>query len=191
MKAYNQVLGLPWFKARNPEIDWAKGWMTALPTPNGQQRVQIPEVDRICTLPERCEENTNDEPPPDIQHLGTTSFGHPSVSEEVVETFSIRLGDCQGWWEQLCKASPKVRETPGCGMRKQGERGRLRQKSDTVMVLRWLLPAVRDRKGGTGEWWCYIPANRLIELSRDPYPSPLCQIRYNANKANENRNRHI
>ena len=25
MKAYDLVLGLPWFKARNPEIDWTKG----------------------------------------------------------------------------------------------------------------------------------------------------------------------
>jgi hypothetical protein len=30
MKAYDRVLGLPWFKARNPEIYWTKGRLTAL-----------------------------------------------------------------------------------------------------------------------------------------------------------------
>jgi hypothetical protein len=30
MKAYDLVLGLPWFKARNPEIDMTKGRLTAL-----------------------------------------------------------------------------------------------------------------------------------------------------------------
>ena len=42
------------------------------------------------------EENTNDEPPPDIQLLGATAFGHLLASEEVVEAFAIRLGECQG-----------------------------------------------------------------------------------------------
>jgi hypothetical protein len=30
MTAYNLVLGLPWIKVRNPEIDWTKGRLTAL-----------------------------------------------------------------------------------------------------------------------------------------------------------------
>jgi len=30
MKAYDLLLGLPWFTARNPEIDWSKGRLTAL-----------------------------------------------------------------------------------------------------------------------------------------------------------------
>jgi hypothetical protein len=30
MKAYDPVLDLPWFKARNREIDWTKGRLTAL-----------------------------------------------------------------------------------------------------------------------------------------------------------------
>ena len=96
MKAYDLVLGLPWFKARNPEIDWTKGRLTALRTPNGPQRAKIPEADRASPLPERGEENTNDEPPPDIQLLGATAFGHLLASEEVAEAFAIRLGECQG-----------------------------------------------------------------------------------------------
>jgi hypothetical protein len=38
MTAYDLVLGLPWFKARNPEIDWAAGKLLSLqrrqPQPN-------------------------------------------------------------------------------------------------------------------------------------------------------------
>jgi hypothetical protein len=36
MGAYNLVLGLPWFKTRKPEIDWASGRLTSLRTPSGQ-----------------------------------------------------------------------------------------------------------------------------------------------------------
>jgi hypothetical protein len=96
MKAYDLVLGLPWFKARNPEIDWTKGRLTALRTPNGPQWAKIPEADHASPLPERGEENTNDEPPPDIQLLGATAFGHLLASEEVAEAFALRLEECEG-----------------------------------------------------------------------------------------------
>ena len=96
MKAYDLVLGLPWFKGRNPEIDWTKGGLTALRTPDGPQRAKIAEADRPSPLPERGEENTNDELPPDIQLLGATAFGHHLASEDVVEAFAIRLGEWQG-----------------------------------------------------------------------------------------------
>jgi len=42
------------------------------------------------------EENTNDEPPRDIQLLGATAFSHLIASEAVVEAFPVRLGECQG-----------------------------------------------------------------------------------------------
>jgi len=64
--------------------------------PNGLQRAKIPDADRASSLPEHGEENTNDEPPPDIQLLWATAFGHLLASEEVVEAFAIRLGECQG-----------------------------------------------------------------------------------------------
>jgi hypothetical protein len=89
IKAYDLVLGLSWFKARNPEIDWTKGRLTALRTPNGPQWAMIPEADHASTLPEWCEGNTNVDPPPDIQLLGATAFDHLLASEEVVEAFAI------------------------------------------------------------------------------------------------------
>jgi len=88
---------LPWFKARNPDIDWTKGQLTALRTPNGLQRAKITETNRPSPLPECGEENTNDEPPPDIQLLWATSLGYILASKEVVEAFTIRLGECQRW----------------------------------------------------------------------------------------------
>jgi hypothetical protein len=44
MSAYDLVLGLARFMARNPEIDWNKGPLTSLPTPNGSQQAHIPEA---------------------------------------------------------------------------------------------------------------------------------------------------
>jgi len=84
MKAYYLVLGLPWFKARNLEIDWTKGRLTALRTPNRLQRAKIPEADHASPLPERGEGNKNVDPPQDIQLLGATAFDHLLASEEVV-----------------------------------------------------------------------------------------------------------
>jgi len=36
MRAFDLVLGLPWFKTRKPEIDWATGRLTSSRTPSGQ-----------------------------------------------------------------------------------------------------------------------------------------------------------
>ena len=66
IKTYDLVLGLPWFEPRNLEIDRTKGRLTALQMPNGPQRTKIPKAERASHLPEHSEENTNDEPSPDI-----------------------------------------------------------------------------------------------------------------------------
>jgi len=59
MKVYDLVLGLPWFMVRNPQIDWSKGRLTALWTPNVLQWGKIPEADRTSPLPERGEGHKN------------------------------------------------------------------------------------------------------------------------------------
>jgi len=96
MMAYNLVLGLPWFKARNLEINWTNGRLSAQRMPNRPQRATIPIAERASPQPVRGEENTNDEPPPDIQLLGDTALSHLLASEEVVKAFAIQLGECQG-----------------------------------------------------------------------------------------------
>jgi hypothetical protein len=56
----------------------------------------IPGGDHASPLPEGVEENTHDEPRPDIQLLGVAAFGHIPASEKVVQAFAIRLGEFQG-----------------------------------------------------------------------------------------------
>ena len=75
MKAYHLILGLPWFRVRNPDIDRTKVQLTTLRTPNGPQRAKIPEADCASPRLEPGEGNTNEEPQPDNQLLGGTAFG--------------------------------------------------------------------------------------------------------------------
>jgi hypothetical protein len=57
MKAYDLVPRLPWFEARNREINWTKGRLTALRMPNGPQWAMIRKADHASPLPERSEGN--------------------------------------------------------------------------------------------------------------------------------------
>jgi hypothetical protein len=81
MTAYDLVLGLPWFKARNPEIDWEAGKLLSL------QRHQ-PQPDN------HCKEVSPRETGPDIQTLSATAFRDLCSSDEVSHTFSLTLGEC-------------------------------------------------------------------------------------------------
>jgi len=56
----------------------------------------IPESYHPSILPECGEDNTHDEPPPDIEQLGATLLNHLLASEELVGAFAIQLGECQG-----------------------------------------------------------------------------------------------
>jgi hypothetical protein len=81
MTAYDLVLGLPWFKTRNPEIDWEAGKLLSL------QRRQ----------PNRHgKEVSPTETGPDIQTLSATAFEDLCSSDEVSDAFSITLGECIG-----------------------------------------------------------------------------------------------
>jgi len=105
MKAYDLVLGLLWFMARNPEIDWSRGRLTGLKCPGGDGA--IPEAEPISTLQsvdnvsdakllsEQCGE-VRPLPSADIQILGATAFDNLPASDEVAETFFLLLGDCTG-----------------------------------------------------------------------------------------------
>jgi hypothetical protein len=76
MMAYDLVLGLPWFKTRNPEIDWEAGKLLSL----------------------RCKSSHGEEARtgPDIQMLSATAFGDLCASDEVSGAFSLTLGECGG-----------------------------------------------------------------------------------------------
>jgi hypothetical protein len=45
MRAYDLVLGLPWFQSRNPDVDWQSGRLLALRTSGGAEVVAVDRVD--------------------------------------------------------------------------------------------------------------------------------------------------
>jgi len=45
MRAYDLVLGLPWFKSRNPDVDWESGRLLALQHPGGAEVVAVDRID--------------------------------------------------------------------------------------------------------------------------------------------------
>jgi hypothetical protein len=127
MRAYDLVLGLPWFKTRKPEIDWATGRLTSLRTPSGQgeahrsgmivqwyegrgdesTNVRLPDIggstptinstSEIPMDPDgKPRESGEDSPTPDIEILGATAFDDLLASDETIETFALRIGECSG-----------------------------------------------------------------------------------------------
>jgi len=103
MRAYDLVLGLPWFQSRNPDVNWQRGRLLALRTPGGAEVVAVDRVDhREC--PGNVPGSTAREEArskggggiPDIQILGATAFDDPLASEQVVGTFFLGVGDYSG-----------------------------------------------------------------------------------------------
>jgi hypothetical protein len=81
MTAYDLVLGLPWFKIRNPEIDWEEGKLLSL-------RRQPTKPNDPGNLKARFG--------PDVQMLSATAFGDLCASDEVSGAFSLTLGEWGG-----------------------------------------------------------------------------------------------
>jgi hypothetical protein len=84
IKAYKLVLGLPWFRTRNPETDWSQHSVLSLWTPcgsgsHGTEDSQLgqPEANIVS-----------------IETLLGTSFGDLLASEQVAGEFSLRTEDC-------------------------------------------------------------------------------------------------
>jgi len=103
MRAYDLVLGLPWFQSRNPDVNWQRGQLLAMRTPPGVEVVAVDLVDHQ-ECPANVPGSTAREEAcaggggciPDIQILGTTAFHDLLASEQVVWTFFRRVGYCTG-----------------------------------------------------------------------------------------------
>jgi hypothetical protein len=80
MTAYDLVLELPWFKTRNPEINWEEGKLLSL------QRQPT----------KRHSHGKEAWAGPDVQMLSATAFGDLCASDEVSGAFSLTLGECGG-----------------------------------------------------------------------------------------------
>ena len=103
MRAYDSVLGLPWLQSRNADVDWQRGRLLAQRTPGVAEVAAVDRVDHQDwpgNLPgstdreEACSEGGGSIP--DIQILGATAIDDLLASEQVVGTFSLRVGDCAG-----------------------------------------------------------------------------------------------
>jgi len=125
MRAYDLILGLPWFRTRNLEIDWNLRRLTALRSPNGPQPADIlsgedkPAPEAHETLPERDE----DTPAPDIELLGATPFDDLLAGEEVIEAFALRTGECTGLLGATIEITTLSGEKPRRCMRRAGSSG--------------------------------------------------------------------
>ena len=103
MRAYDLVLGFPWFQSRNPDVDWQSGRLFALRTTGGVEVVAVDRVDHqeypgnvpgSTAREEACSEGCGGIP--DIQILRATAFDDLLTSEQVVGTFFLSVGDCTG-----------------------------------------------------------------------------------------------
>jgi len=182
MKAYDLGLGLPWFRARNPEIDRSRWQLTALNSPGGDGA--IPEADPIGTLhsgdnisdakllSEQC---GDDRPPssPDIQILGATAFDHLLAGDEVAETVFLRLGDCTGMFGVTGERSHEQGEY-ACTLDVRAGAAVVVPVQEIHIDGAWMTatgsPSHEWNTGTAG--LSPIVANRSNPGSRDPYPSP-------------------
>jgi hypothetical protein len=101
IRAYNLLLGLPWFQKRNPDIDWAHRRLTSLRSPRASGVEEMtPMTTAVASKVSEAEnKNVNDQllgRGPDIQTLGATAFDHLLASDEVVAAFALRIGECTG-----------------------------------------------------------------------------------------------
>ena len=179
MRAYDLILGLPWFETRKPEINWATGQSTSLRTTTGQgeacrsgmivqyyegrddesTNVRLSDIggstltinltSEIPVGPDRKpRESGEDSPTPDIAILGATAFNDLIASDETIETFTLRIGECCG----LPGATVEITtmENPGEIETINPKRWTSEQRAAAVVaaeehprIHEWLLPARR------------------------------------------------
>jgi len=103
MRAYDLVLGLPWFQSRKPEVEWQCGRQLALQTSGGAAVVAVDRVDhQECpgnSPGSMAREEASSEGGggiPDIQILRATPCDDLLACEQVVGTFFLRVGECTG-----------------------------------------------------------------------------------------------
>jgi hypothetical protein len=98
MRAYDLLLRLTWFRARNLQIVSNLRRVIGLRSPNGPHAADIlggeekPPPEGHKKLPELPE----DTPAPDIQSLRAIRFGNLLASDEVVEASALRIGEYTG-----------------------------------------------------------------------------------------------
>ena len=101
MRAYDLVLGLPWFQKRNPDIDWADRRLTCLRSPSASGVEEMtPMTTAVASKDSEAEKkNVNNRllgRCPDILTLGAISFDDLLARNAVIAAFALRIGECTG-----------------------------------------------------------------------------------------------
>jgi len=124
-RAYDLVLRLPWFRGRNPELDWNLRRLTALRPPNGPQAAHIisGEDKAPPEAHEKLLERDKDTPAPNIQLLRATASDDVLAGEEVVEAFALRIGECTGLLGATMEITTLSGEKPRRWTRRAGSSG--------------------------------------------------------------------
>jgi hypothetical protein len=103
MRAYDLVLGLPWFQSSNPVVEWQCSRLLALRTTGGAEVVAVDRVDHqesprnvrgSTAREEACSDGGSGIPY--FQIPVATAFDDLLASEHVVGTFFQRVGDGSG-----------------------------------------------------------------------------------------------
>jgi hypothetical protein len=125
MGAYVIVPGLPWFRARIPEIVWNLRRLTALRSPNSPQAAdKLSGEDKPPPeAHEKLSERDEDRPAPDVELLGATSFDDLLAGEEVVEAFALRIRECAGLMGATLEITALSGEKPRRWTRRAGSSG--------------------------------------------------------------------
>jgi len=189
MNVYDLVLGLPWCIAKNPEIDWSYSQLTALQAPHGLQQAKSPEADHT-SLPERGVVTKM------VSLLWVYNYsGLPqSIISELGRRWSRHLPydleNVKGCWEHRWKTSPEVRETQDdewVSRSSGGSSGRRVTQWRRFNNCYWLPETQREKLDNGGGL-----LQRTVWSSQPRTPAHLHTAKacYNADKANENRNRH-
>jgi hypothetical protein len=97
MRAYDLVLGLPWFHKRNPDIDWTHRRVTALRSPSASGVEEMtPMTTAVASNVSDAENDKLLGRGPSIQTLGATAFDNLLASDKVIAAFALRIGECTG-----------------------------------------------------------------------------------------------
>jgi hypothetical protein len=134
IEAYDLVLGLPWFRARNPGIDWAKGRLQSIRTQGSD------DANRMRRSAEECSGEIN------IQMLSATAMVNLLARQEAetVLTLKIRMeeqesvmGTAEGKQSYHQGKGPEARAPYEPGVREQ-------RTSETPRVVARILRVVME-----------------------------------------------
>jgi len=149
IKAYDSVLGLPWFAARNLEIEWSQNGLVSLRTPCGSGSHSTDDTQ--LGQPERSGVS--------IETLSATAFGDLLASEEVAGAFAPRIEDCIGLLGATVERTHEKGEYPRMLGEWAGAAAVVAAEESPHGNLEWLLLARRNPKGETG-WQGLAPLER-------------------------------